>query len=192
MEKTTEKVVGRSKGLVTVESILRNVGLKVPISLSPMAVHYGPKLWGLYFGTFKEIYGEDPDEQDAKIFQENLEKYFSGKSGDEIVDILLGDPEQLVQVIQNPDFVLQYVNNQKIVVDGEEKNLQTIVNNGKNKMNDIEKEYQRRQKEKSSSSNVTPEEKNEVEELKTKIEVEGEEEEGRPKVGGEASNTEIK
>jgi hypothetical protein len=94
--------------------------------------------------------------------------------------------------MQNPDFVLQYVNNQKIVVDGEEKNLQTIVNNGKNKMNDIEKEYQRRQKEKSSSSNVTPEEKNEVEELKTKIEVEGEEEEGRPKVGGEASNTEIK
>jgi hypothetical protein len=192
MEKTTKKVVGKSKGLVTVESILRNVGLKVPISLSPMAVHYGPKLWGLYFGTFKEIYGEDPDEQDAKIFQENLEKYFSGKSGDEIVDILLGDPEQLVQVMQNPDYVLQYVNNQKIVVDGEEKNLQTIVSNGINTFSKIDKELERRQKEKSSSSNVTPEEKNEVEELKTKTEVEGEEEEGRPKVGGEASDTEIK
>jgi hypothetical protein len=202
MEKTTKKVVGKGKGLVTIESILRNVGLKVPISLSPMAVHYGPKLWGLYFGTFQQIYGEDPDEQDVKIFQENIEKYFSGKSGDEIVDILLNDPEQLVQVMQNPDFVLQYINNQKIVVDGKEKNLQTIVSDGKNTLSKIDEEFERRQKEKGSSnnvapeekgssSNVTPEEKNEVEELKAKIEGEREVE-GTPEVEGEASDTEIK
>lgn len=132
------------------ETILRNVGIKVPLTLSPMVVTYGPTLFAQLMGTYEKIYGMEPNQEFFDKFKQNYKKYFPNESFDEIADLIGENPKLLQQVIDNKEYQKYYVNqkydNATTIINGKKVDLSDFISQERKKREEIRRQYEERQK----------------------------------------------
>lgn len=141
------------------ETLFRNLSVKVPLTLSPMIPVYGPKLIAAFTGTYKAVYGQDPNKEILDKFIENYPKYFADLDYDEMAEELTDNPKSIQQVLDNEEYQRSYVDKQiknaKVIVNGKEKDLTSEMQKQADilrKIDEEQKAYEEEQK------NKTPQE----------------------------------
>lgn len=141
------------------ETLLKNLSIKVPLTISPMIPVYGPKLIAAFTGTYKAVYGQDPNKEILDKFIENYPKYFADLDYDEMAEELTDNPKSIQQVLDNEEYQRSYVDKQiknaKVIVNGKEKDLTSEMQKQADtlrKIDEKQKAYEEEQK------NKTPQE----------------------------------
>jgi hypothetical protein len=173
------------------ETLLKNLGIKIPLVISPMIPVYGPKLIAAFTGTYKAVYGKDPNKEILDEFIENYPKYFADLDYDEMADELTNNPKSIQKVLDNEDYQKNYVDKQvknaKVIVDGKEEDFTSEMQKQADILRKIDEEQKAHKQEQQNETPKEIEDEKMVEEFEeeTKVDLEkyeeGQTEERRPK-----------